>query len=155
MPTLTIDLPDAAYRAALDLPATERTRRVASVFADAEDAADEESYSAKEKEKVAALFRGIILPTESNPETVARLREEAKVQHAADTALFAQWEVEAAAMTPEEREADSRAFEKFMVNIDAPHEQISLPGCSRRVNPRPIQGNPAFAGSQHGTPTRK
>ncbi len=30
MPTLTIDLPETAYRAALALPETERVRRVAS-----------------------------------------------------------------------------------------------------------------------------
>ncbi|MBC8136379.1 MAG: hypothetical protein H8F28_10880 [Fibrella sp.] len=34
MPTLTLDLPESAYRAALDLPPAERVRRAAAAFTD-------------------------------------------------------------------------------------------------------------------------
>ncbi len=110
MPTLTvtIDLADAEYRAAISLPPDELRRAVTETvhrFATAPNAPP--------------LPRGVITPTVADPVSIARLRAEALADHEADVALFAQWEAEAAELTEEERQAESRAFEEHMSNINA------------------------------------
>jgi len=49
---------------------------------------------------------------------LARLRAQALASHEADVALFAQWKAEAEKMTPEERAAETLAFEKLMASIN-------------------------------------
>lgn len=104
MPTLTIDLPEAEYRAALALPEAERVRRAASVFAVAKNPP--------------SLPRGMVTPLVSDPAMVARFRAEAKAASVANAALRAEWEVEAERMTSQERADESRWFAQHMVNMN-------------------------------------
>ena len=103
MPTLTLDLPESAYRAALDLPPAERVRRAAAAFT--------------EETETITLPSGSIPPQTANPETLARLRAQARAGAVADAALRAQWADEVT-----DAEAKSKAFEEHMRNINANRE---------------------------------
>jgi len=81
MPTLTIDLSEAEYRAALALPPAELRR----VLADGVN-----RYATAPN--VPPLSRGVVTPTVADPEAVARLRAQALASAGITRALFEQWD---------------------------------------------------------------
>lgn len=100
MPTLTIDLPETAYRAALAFAPDVRVRVAAAAFTAAHEAAPPPSTS--------------IPPKTIAPETVARLRSQAAKQAIAVQAIYAQW-----ANEETDLEAEAKMFEEHMANMNA------------------------------------
>lgn len=96
---LTLDLPEAAYRAALTLPPAERVRRAAA-FTEAEEVVMPPSKS--------------IPPRTTNPETLVQLRAQAQAGGVADADLHAQWAGEVT-----DAKAEGKAFEEHMKNMNA------------------------------------
>jgi hypothetical protein len=112
MPTLTIeiDLPEEAYQAVVALPVEERRRVVTNAFAVATNGAPQTGESV-------TMPAGIVTPTQTAPELIARLREKAKAQAASYQDLQREW-----AEQPET--GNEPSFEEHMANINANREAL-------------------------------